>query len=62
VPRATPEPPPSQSSLQERVNTIEREAILDALNRSGGNKSAAARLLGITRNGLALKMSRLGIS
>ena len=28
---------------------------------SGGNKSQAARLLGLSRNGLAMKMERYGI-
>lgn len=47
--------------LQERIEEIERRAIRQALDKTGGNKSAAARLLGISRNGLALKMERLGI-
>lgn len=28
--------------------------------RTRGNRTAAARLLGLTRNGLALKLARLG--
>ncbi|HOX13551.1 MAG TPA: sigma-54 dependent transcriptional regulator [Spirochaetales bacterium] len=39
----------------------ERTEILDALRRSGGNKSAAARSLGISRRALYYRMSRLGI-
>ena len=56
-----PPPPPTHAppSLQERVEALEREAILEALHRAAGNKSLAAKLLGITRNGLALKMTRL---
>ena len=34
--------------------------IRRALEVTSGNKTAAARILGITRNGLALKMKRLG--
>ncbi len=60
------EPPPQvtrQSSLdiQTRVDSIERELILEALKTSRGNKTIAAKLLGITRNGLAMKMARLKI-
>jgi transcriptional regulator with PAS, ATPase and Fis domain len=47
--------------LQEAVNEIERREIERALSAAGGNKSRAARLLGITRNGLALKLRRLRI-
>jgi transcriptional regulator with PAS, ATPase and Fis domain len=47
-------------ALQGRIAALEREEIRRALDSTGGNKTAAARLLGITRNGLALKMKRLG--
>ncbi|HSS52086.1 MAG TPA: sigma 54-interacting transcriptional regulator, partial [Thermoanaerobaculia bacterium] len=49
-------------TLQAQVDAVEREAILRALTAANGNKSKAARMLGITRNGLALKMERLRIS
>jgi DNA-binding NtrC family response regulator len=49
------------SSLQSSLAASEREAILDALRRANGNKSEAARLLGITRPGLYLKLRRLKI-
>ncbi|MFY9823206.1 MAG: sigma 54-dependent Fis family transcriptional regulator [Thermoanaerobaculia bacterium] len=49
-------------TLQEQVDAVERKAILRALAAAEGNKSKAARLLGITRNGLALKMERLQIN
>jgi transcriptional regulator with PAS, ATPase and Fis domain len=55
-------PPIESRSLQEQVDTLERQAILAALEAAKGNKTAAARRLGITRNGLALKLKRLGIS
>jgi DNA-binding NtrC family response regulator len=41
---------------------LERQMIEDALRKTGGNQSRAAKLLGITRNGLALKMKRLGLA
>jgi DNA-binding NtrC family response regulator len=54
-------PPGVPRSLAERVDELERRAIREALAASRQNKSRAARLLGITRNGLALKLKRLGI-
>ncbi len=47
--------------LEERVADLERRLIMLALARTRGNKAKAARLLGISRNGLLLKMERLGI-
>lgn len=58
---ATSEATNSTSLLQVRLDEVERLAILDALERARGVKSKAAALLGITRNGLALKMRRLGL-
>jgi transcriptional regulator with PAS, ATPase and Fis domain len=59
---ARPDLPASAGTLQEQVEALEREAILRALAAAKGNKSKAARLLGITRNGLSLKMERLKIT
>jgi transcriptional regulator with AAA-type ATPase domain/pSer/pThr/pTyr-binding forkhead associated (FHA) protein len=53
---------PASFALAEQVNQLERELISQALIASGGNRSEAARKLGISRNGLAIKMERLGIS
>jgi transcriptional regulator with PAS, ATPase and Fis domain len=47
--------------LEANVGALEARLIREALERSGGNRSQAARLLGISRNGLAIKMERLGI-
>jgi DNA-binding NtrC family response regulator len=41
---------------------LEGRLIREALARAGGNYTQAAKLLGISRNGLALKMQRLGIT
>src|SRR5690606_33510652 len=54
-------PLPVTATLQEKLEDVERVAIEQALKESKGNRSAAARLLGITRNGLAMKMARLEI-
>jgi DNA-binding NtrC family response regulator len=40
---------------------LESTLVRQALARSGGNLSEAARLLGVSRNGLVMKMQRLGI-
>ncbi len=53
----------SLSELKERyVEKFERRLILSALAQSGGNISAAARLLKIKRQNLQLKMKTLGIA
>lgn len=46
------------AELAEVVARVEREAIARALEETEGNKARAARLLGISRNGLAQKMKR----
>ena len=46
----------------DHTEQLERRLITIALACAKGNKSAAARLLGITRNGLLLKLERLGIN
>ena len=53
---------PSGATLALKVDDVERRAILGALAASKGNKSRAAKALGITRNGLSLKMRRLGLT
>lgn len=51
----------SDLNLEKLVSDTERAAIREALRRKDGNKSAAARQLGLSRNGLAMKMARLGL-
>jgi two-component system response regulator PilR (NtrC family) len=48
-------------SLDDYLQRIERTAILDALEKSGQNKTAAAKLLGITFRALRYKLEKLGI-
>jgi hydrogenase-4 transcriptional activator len=50
-----------QPTLAAAVEKIEREMIQAALQRASGNISESARLLGLTRRGLYLKMERLGV-
>ena len=40
----------------------EDEMIREALKRANGNKSQAARLLGLSRNALRYRLSKIGIS
>ena len=47
--------------LPEYLDRIEREAILDALAKTGFNRTAAAKLLGVTFRTLRYRMQRLGI-
>ncbi len=48
-------------TLQGARDVAERAAIERALRLAKGNKSLAARILGISRNGLAAKLESLGI-
>jgi DNA-binding NtrC family response regulator len=48
-------------SLEDNLARLERQLVTEALRRSGGNRTQAARLLGVSRNGLAIKMERLGL-
>ena len=48
-------------SLDRILTTIERREILNALNRANGQRTLAARLLGISRSRLYRRMEALGI-
>ncbi len=48
-------------SLEEYLARVEETAIRDALERSNQNKTAAAKLLGITFRALRYKLEKLGI-
>jgi DNA-binding NtrC family response regulator len=52
---------PATGKLSTAIEQIEREMIRGTLGRTSGNISEAARLLGLTRRGLYLKMRRLGV-
>jgi len=51
----------SDLELDKLVGACEQAAIREALRRTHGNKSHASRLLGLSRNGLAIKMERHGL-
>jgi DNA-binding NtrC family response regulator/tetratricopeptide (TPR) repeat protein len=48
-------------NLADAVESIERDMITATLERTRGNISETARVLGLTRRGLYLKMRRLGL-
>ena len=65
---STPLDPGSESSdgtLRERVKTatarLEKQMILDALEKTGNNVTKAAKVLGLSRKGLQIKMKVLGL-
>ncbi|HEU5057090.1 MAG TPA: helix-turn-helix domain-containing protein, partial [Kofleriaceae bacterium] len=67
VAAAAPAPParaPRGRELQLRpqIEALERSLVEEALRRTGGNQTAAARLLGLSRFGLQKKLRRYGIA
>lgn len=53
---------PSGATLRDIAAHVERGAVAEALARYGGNRTRAARSLGLSRQGLTKKMRRLGLS
>ena len=49
------------TTLQEATVQLERKMVMEALRQTGGNRSQAARILGITRQGLLNKIARYEI-
>ena len=48
-------------SLQDCVESIEKDLVVQALRRTRGNRSHAAKLLGLSRRGLLNKIARYSI-
>jgi two-component system, NtrC family, response regulator PilR len=64
TPEAIGEGAPAEGAagaLPDYLDNIERKAILEALGKTGFNRTAAAKLLGITFRQLRYRMQRLGI-
>jgi DNA-binding NtrC family response regulator len=55
-------PPAASGPLRSAVSDVERDAIVLALEATGGNRTHAAARLGIARRTLLYKIERLGIS
>jgi transcriptional regulator with GAF, ATPase, and Fis domain len=47
--------------LPDAVGEIERKMLIDALERSGGNQSKAARELGLTEQSVRYRMRKYGL-
>jgi DNA-binding NtrC family response regulator len=62
----TPPPPEPdvasyRESIREHARQREKQALVDALRQTGGNRSRAAKLLGIGRTSLYQKIKDLGL-
>jgi Nif-specific regulatory protein len=51
-----------QLSIKNRVTTLEIQMIREAMTQSGGDKRRAAKLLGLSHQGLLNKLKRYGLS
>lgn len=51
----------SEGGLQAMLDRIERQSIIDALAQTNGNRTAAARVLGVTFRSLRYRIERLGV-
>jgi DNA-binding NtrC family response regulator len=60
APAAAP-PSPAGPTLEAHRQDAEREAVVQALRRAQGNRSLAARLLGVSRSTLYNKLQVLGL-
>ena len=58
---APPEEPEGDLDLAANIARLEARLVILALQRAQGEQKAAAKLLGISRNGLAAKLRRLAI-
>ncbi|MBX3215848.1 MAG: sigma 54-interacting transcriptional regulator [Labilithrix sp.] len=54
--------PPEGDDLQSALESVERKAIVEALEKTGGNQSAAARLLKMGRHALIARIETYGLS
>jgi two-component system response regulator PilR (NtrC family) len=53
--------PASTTALGDQLETIERDAIVKALEQTRYNKTAAAKLLGMSFRALRYRVKKLGI-
>jgi DNA-binding NtrC family response regulator len=58
---SSPRFPGAGESLRAEVEALEKERIVDALAKTGGNQSQAAKLLGISRRNMITRIERYGI-
>ena len=51
-----------EASLQDHLDRVEKQAIMEALQKTRFNRTAAAKLLGVTFRSLRYRMERLGLN
>jgi two-component system response regulator PilR (NtrC family) len=56
-----PPPPPEGVPLEDYLEQVEKQAILKALDQTQNNKTAAAKLLGITFRAMRYRLKKLGL-
>ncbi len=64
VPEAAPAPVPSFEagfSLSDHLEQVERQILVEALRRAGGDRNVAGRILGVERNTLRYKLNKYGL-
>ena len=61
TPAAAIEKSPAGAALGDQLEGIERDAIVRALEQTRYNKTAAAKLLGVTFRALRYRIKKLGI-
>lgn len=54
--------PMTAATLQDKLDQVEQQMILEALKETNNNRTAAARLLGVTFRSLRYRMARLGMN
>jgi two-component system response regulator AtoC len=62
LPPASPAPKVEGAALDVARRSAETEAVKTALSRAGGNRTVAARILGLSRRGLYYKLEELGLA
>jgi transcriptional regulator with PAS, ATPase and Fis domain len=50
------------ASLAAQLEAVEKQGVVDALGKTGGNQTQAAKLLGISRRGLIRKIEQYGLT
>lgn len=61
APSAPKEPPAGEISLESYMDEVEKQAIINALEQTRWNKTAAAKQLGITFRALRYRLKKLGL-
>jgi two-component system response regulator HydG len=62
VPTASEHPPTSALTLKQRVEAYEKGVVVETLQAARGNRTEAARLLGISRVTLHDKLHKYGLT